>query len=305
MVAEVLARWRGGAIVVSHDRGLLRRMDRIVELSEPGRTVYGGDYDLYAERKAAEEAAAARDLADAGADVDRAAREGQEAAERRRGATAAGRAWARASGSAPKIVLDMMAERAEVTGGARRAAGRRRPEAAAAALSEARARVERVRELSFDLPPTGLAAGKTVLAMAMWALRGQRRFGGPPDPRAVSPDASSGPDAWRSPDRTARARRPCPAGRGRAGPDGGPCAPRVRAAFLDQQTALLRPGGDAGRGLPAAEPRGRRECRARGPGPLPVPQHRRGDSSVATLSGGERLRAALACVLMADRPPSC
>ena len=30
LVARVLERWRGGAIVVSHDRDLLRRMDRIV-----------------------------------------------------------------------------------------------------------------------------------------------------------------------------------------------------------------------------------------------------------------------------------
>src|SRR5579859_3624628 len=48
LVAEVLADWRGGAAVVSHDRGLLRTMDRIVELSGLGARVYGGGYDLYA-----------------------------------------------------------------------------------------------------------------------------------------------------------------------------------------------------------------------------------------------------------------
>ena len=39
LVAEVLGHWRGGAIVVSHDRELLRRMDRIVELSGLGAKV--------------------------------------------------------------------------------------------------------------------------------------------------------------------------------------------------------------------------------------------------------------------------
>src|SRR5690606_29478304 len=51
-IAGLLARWKGGAVVVSHDRTLLRRMDRIVELSGLGVTVYGGGYDLYADRKA-------------------------------------------------------------------------------------------------------------------------------------------------------------------------------------------------------------------------------------------------------------
>src|SRR5689334_6109055 len=36
LVAEVLGRWKGGAIVISHDRALLRQMDRIVELSGLG-----------------------------------------------------------------------------------------------------------------------------------------------------------------------------------------------------------------------------------------------------------------------------
>ncbi len=61
-VADLLERWRGGALVVSHDRSLLRRMDRIVELTSLGANVYGGNYDLYAARKSEAEAAAAHDL---------------------------------------------------------------------------------------------------------------------------------------------------------------------------------------------------------------------------------------------------
>jgi ATPase subunit of ABC transporter with duplicated ATPase domains len=36
---------------VSHDRALLRRMDRIVELSSLGVRVYGGDWDAYRARR--------------------------------------------------------------------------------------------------------------------------------------------------------------------------------------------------------------------------------------------------------------
>ena len=45
-VARVLSGWKKGAVVVSHDRALLRPMDRIVELSDLGARIYGGGYDL-------------------------------------------------------------------------------------------------------------------------------------------------------------------------------------------------------------------------------------------------------------------
>ncbi|PXA83952.1 ABC transporter, partial [Caulobacter sp. D5] len=83
LVAQVLVRWKGGAIVASHDRALLRGMDRIVEISSLGAASYGGGYDLYAERKAAEREAAGRALDSAERDERRAAREAQAALERK------------------------------------------------------------------------------------------------------------------------------------------------------------------------------------------------------------------------------
>ena len=81
LIAGVLERWEGGAVVVSHDRDLLRRVDRIVELSSLGAATYGGNWDLYADRKAAERAAAARTLAAAEADAARAAADARRRAE--------------------------------------------------------------------------------------------------------------------------------------------------------------------------------------------------------------------------------
>lgn len=53
-----LQRWTGGLLVVSHDRQLLNAMARIVELSPSGLRSYGGNYDFYAACKAQERQAA-------------------------------------------------------------------------------------------------------------------------------------------------------------------------------------------------------------------------------------------------------
>ncbi|BDB19712.1 peptide ABC transporter ATP-binding protein [Pseudomonas sp. CYM-20-01] len=55
---RVLDEWRGGLVVVSHDRQLLNAMGRIIELSPLGVNVYGGNYDAYRQQREAEQHAA-------------------------------------------------------------------------------------------------------------------------------------------------------------------------------------------------------------------------------------------------------
>ncbi|MCG4787903.1 hypothetical protein L0N33_21520, partial [Roseburia faecis] len=43
---EQLERWPNGLLVISHDRDLLERMERILELSSLGLTGYGGGYSF-------------------------------------------------------------------------------------------------------------------------------------------------------------------------------------------------------------------------------------------------------------------
>jgi ATPase subunit of ABC transporter with duplicated ATPase domains len=80
---EMLAGWRKGALVVSHDRELLGLMDEIVELTTLGATRYGGNWSHYQERKALELAAAQRDLDFAEKKSVEVARAAQVAAERK------------------------------------------------------------------------------------------------------------------------------------------------------------------------------------------------------------------------------
>ena len=55
---QVLNAWRGGLVVVSHDRQLLNTLARIVELSPLGVRVYGGNYAAYRQQRDTEQHAA-------------------------------------------------------------------------------------------------------------------------------------------------------------------------------------------------------------------------------------------------------
>ena len=298
LVTDLIARWRGGAIVVSHDRGLLRRMDRIVELTNLGAKVYGGNYELYAERKAQEEAAAARDLAEAEKTEARVVREVQAQAERKARRDSAGKRTG-AKGGQPRLLLGTLARRAEESAGRQTQLGERLREDAAAAVAEAQARVERVRRLAFDLPPSGLAAGKTVLDLAEVSFGYD---GGPSlldgvslkitGPERVAVTGANGAG------KTTLIRLAA----GELEPVSGRVVRGAPAAFLDQQTAVLAPDEtlvEAFRRLnPQASENVARAALARF-----LFRNAAGEKRVAELSGGERLRAALACVLMAARPP--
>lgn len=62
---HMLDQWRGGVIIVSHDRRLLMEVDRIIELTPAGARVYGGNYDVYRARYMREKEAALAALAHA------------------------------------------------------------------------------------------------------------------------------------------------------------------------------------------------------------------------------------------------
>lgn len=298
VIAGVLGRWKGGAVVVSHDRTLLRGMDRIVELSSLGAAVYGGGYDLYAARKAEEQAAAERDLAVARREAARVAREVQKAGEKKARRDRAGRRFA-ASGSAPKIVLGAMAERAENTSARAGRLAARQSAQVETALATAGQRVQQERALDVPMPPTGLPAGKTAVELeaAGWRTPEGRRVVGPLSLRLVGPErvAVTGPNGA---GKTTLLRLIA----GQLEPTEGRVRRPLAAAMLDQGAAILRPDET----LIEA-------CRRLDPGSTAHEAHAalarflfRNTAAlrtVDTLSGGEKLRAALACVLGGREPP--
>ena len=298
MIAEVVAGWPGGVVLVSHDRALLRRVDRIVELSSLGARVHGGGWDLYVERRDAERAAAERDLDQAERAVGRVQRENQAAQERQARRDRAGKA-ARASSSDPKILLDAQAQRAEESGARGQRLAERKRQAAEGDLAEARERVERVRQMALAMPPTGLPAGRMALNLSEAVVTSDdgRRLLGPVSLRLTGPErvAVVGPNG---------------AGKttllkliaGLAEPSAGSVERPVRAALLDQQAAILKPGETLVEAWLRLNPQGTPNA-ARAALARFLFRNVQADRRTGELSGGERLRAALACVMTGTAPP--
>jgi ATPase subunit of ABC transporter with duplicated ATPase domains len=297
-VVELLADWRAGAIVVSHDRELLETMDAIVELSSLGAARYGGAWSHYRARKGLELAAARQDLAEADKRLADLAQSAQLAAERKARKDGAGKRKA-AKGDQPRIMLGMMKDRAEGTGGEQARLGERRRDQALAEAAEARERIEVLQPMSVALPPTGLAAQKEVLKL-------ERVSAGYAPEAPVIRDFSLaivGPErvAVTGPNGSGKTTLLRLIGGGLA-PFGGAVRAFTPLAVLDQRVSLLDPAlsiRDNFRRLqPQASENACRAALARFMFRAEAALQRAGD-----LSGGQMLRAGLACVLGGAAPP--
>ena len=111
-----LQQWPRGLLVISHDRCLLEHMERIVELSSLCLTSYGGSYSFYAQAKAEQLQTAQQQLASARLERKRqehALREQRESLERRQ---ARGHKQAADTNQA-KILLDRQKQRSQASSG--------------------------------------------------------------------------------------------------------------------------------------------------------------------------------------------
>jgi ATPase subunit of ABC transporter with duplicated ATPase domains len=297
-VIELLASWRAGAIVVSHDRELLETMDAIVEMTTLGAQRYGGNWSAYRARKSTELAAAEHDLADAQkrvADVESSA---QQAAERKARKDRAGRAKAM-RGDMPRILLGAMKERAENTSAENtRLAERQRADALESA-QEARERIEILQAMKLSLPRTNLPASKVVLQVEDVTIGYEP---GQPILRdfslsVVGPEriAITGPNGSGKTTLLALIV-------GDIQPWSGAVRMLTPFALFDQDVSLLDPAlsvlDNFKRLNPEADENACRAALAR--------FMFRADAAhqiVRTLSGGQTLRAGLACVLGGSAPP--
>ncbi len=294
---DVIDDWTGCLVVVSHDRALLDRTDRIAELDGAGVRVHGGNLTAYEEAARTARQAAHRTLRSAEQEVRREKREMQQARERTERRTNNANRASKDMGL-PKIVVGALKRNAQES------AARSR-ETHAARLGDARSRLDdasrATREpdrLVVELPDTTVPAGRTLFEGEGLRVRGLFTGAG----LALS---------VRGPERIALT-GPNGAGKstllrliaGEIAPEPGAAVRRAegRVAYLSQRLDLLDPERSVADQLadvtPSLSGPDRMNLLARFllRGPL---AHRR----VAALSGGERLRATLVRVLCAEPAP--
>ena len=291
-LVTLLEGWRAGAIVVSHDRALLERMEAIGELTSLGLTRYGGNWSAYREQKDRELAAAEQALDHAERRVKDIARRTRIATERKQRRDASG-ARKGAKGDMPRILIGLRKDRAESSGGDAARLAQRLREGATEAAQQARSRIEIVESLTVALPSTGVVAGQRILSL-------DHVTAGHDPATPVLSDVSltlSGPEriAITGPNGVGKSTL-LHVVAGMLPPLSGQVERRVACALLDQRASLLDRrasiADNFARLHPGATHNAVRAALARFRFRADLALQR-----VDTLSGGQMLRAALACVL--------
>ncbi|WP_320732049.1 ABC-F family ATP-binding cassette domain-containing protein [Enterobacter roggenkampii] len=285
---DQLSRYQGGVLVASHDRELLEQVPRILELSASGLRSYGGNYADYQAQRDAEQQAARAALEHAATERKRTrARMQKEHDDSQRRS-------AKTLRTVDTLNIASF-ERVKYKGAAKERIGTwkkqhsEQNEALNAAVNKARERVEDDNPVMFTLPGSQIPEGKQVLVLEDLVLQHV------PVP----------PLNWRM-DGPMRVALKGPNGCGKStllktllgemAPRSGSCKVSVSCAYLDQHLSRLDLSQSVMTHLNLSHtPLEEGVLRTR------LAQLQLGADKVmlplAALSGGERLKAALACVL--------
>ncbi|MEU4428332.1 ribosomal protection-like ABC-F family protein [Actinoplanes sp. NPDC024001] len=294
----VLRSWPGCLLVVSHDRELLDEMDRIAALDHGEIRWYGGNYTEYEQAVRAERETAERQVRNAEQDLKRQKREMQQARERA----------ARRASTAARNLSDAGLSRIHAGNHQRNAqvSAARAGETHASRVRDAQARFDQADRaarqedrIALELPATNVPAGRTVFhgESLRAGYDGRELFDGIDlDIRGPERIALTGPNG---------------AGKstllrlisGDQQPLSGTATRAVgRTAYLSQRLDLLDGDRTVAENLAAFAPTlpdaDRMNLLARF-----LFRGARAHLPVSVLSGGERLRATLACILYAEPAP--
>ncbi|MDX3516968.1 ABC-F family ATP-binding cassette domain-containing protein [Streptomyces scabiei] len=291
---EAVASWSGMMVVVSHDRELLDLVDQIADLHDGEVTWYGGNFSAYEEALAGEQEAAERmvrvaesdlkkqkrELVDAQVKLARRKRFGQKMQDQKR---------------VPKIVAGARKRAAQESAGKHRILHEERLAGAKERLDEAVEAVRDEDEIRVELPYTAVPPGRTVLTLLDLELRYGARVEGGLDLRGPERVALIGRNGS---GKTTLLRTIA----GELEPVGGESRTHVPMRFLPQRLDVLDDGltvaENVARFAPDATNNRIRARLARF-----LFRGARADQPAATLSGGERFRAALAALMLAEPAP--
>ncbi|MFI9307309.1 ribosomal protection-like ABC-F family protein [Streptomyces triculaminicus] len=297
---DVLEDFNGCLLLVSHDRALLDRMERIAELEGRELRFYGGNFTEYEEAVRAEQEVAEKNVRNAEQELKREKREMQQARERaeRRQSNAARNLK---SAGLPRIFAGNMKRGAQESAGRAGQTHANRVGEAKARLDDAGRALRDEQRLTLDLPDTDVPAGRTVFLGEQLQVRlGDRPvFGGPGvDLTVRGPEriALTGPNGAGKSTLLRLITGDLPPGSGEIKRADG------RLAYLSQRLDLLDLDRTVAENFTAFAPH-RTDAERMNLLARFLFRGTRAHLPVRVLSGGERLRATLACVLYAEPAP--
>ncbi|MEV0179142.1 ABC-F family ATP-binding cassette domain-containing protein [Streptomyces sp. NPDC050625] len=286
--------WPGVLVVVSHDRELLELVDQIADLRAGEITWYGGNFSAYEEALAVEQEAAERmvrvaeadfrkqkrELVDAQVKLARRKRYGQKMWEQKR---------------EPKIVMGARKRAAQESAGKHRIMHEERLAEAKDRLDEAVDAVRDDDEIRVDLPYTAVPPGRNVLTLRGLELAHGARVEGILDLRGPERIALIGRNGA---GKTTLLRTIA----GELAPVAGEVEAHVPLRFLPQRLDVLDGELSVAENVARFAP-GATNNRVRARLARFLFRGARADQKAATLSGGERFRAALAALMLAEPAP--
>ncbi|MFE9858515.1 ABC-F family ATP-binding cassette domain-containing protein [Streptomyces sp. NPDC005780] len=286
--------WNGVLVVVSHDRELLERVDQIADLREGSVTWYGGNLSAYEEALAVEQEAAERMVRVAEADVHRQKRELAEAQVKLARRKRYGQKM-QESKREPKIVMGARKRSAQESAGKHRIMHTEKLAEAKGRLDDAVEAVRDDAEIRVELPHTKVHPGQGVLLLSDLELAHGARVQGSFEVRGPERIALVGRNGA---GKTTLLRTLA----GDLAPVSGEASVHLPMRFLPQRLDVLDDDLSVVENVARFAPDAT-DNRIRARLAHFLFRGARADRAAGTLSGGERFRAALASLLLAEPAP--
>lgn len=297
VVYKLVKEWKGGLLVVSHDRELLNLVDQIFELTEKGIKTYGGNYNDYEKQKTTEDSANKRQLGSAQQAYKKTKTVAQKTKEKQQKRTDRGIKNKDKIGVS-KTMLDKMRDTSEATSARLIHTHEKNIAEAQNLIEKIKERINPENEINIKLPKTKIPSGKMVIKITNlnFSYNSKKIFGDfnlsvyGPERLAISGNNGTG--------KTTLAHLLT----NKLDPQSGEIKIGVeQVAYLDQNIKILNPEESLLKNMELLAQLDKDRSQE-------VLAHFlfRGldiNKKAKVLSGGEKIRAALACLLSNPNPP--